>query len=91
MSRYPIEPLPQDSFDFGLKPTSNNNAIPVDLELVLLNDVSGDAYDQDDFAAADQSTSGSTSSIAFEVHCVRVITQNDAITAPTHDDWLSLG
>ncbi len=30
-----------DNFDFTVMPASTANAIPVDLELVLLNDVSG--------------------------------------------------
>ncbi len=37
-----------DSFDFTVAPADNANAIPVDLELVLLNDVSGSVADTDD-------------------------------------------
>lgn len=89
---YDGNPYGDDSFDFTIKPASNHNAIPVDLELVLLNDVSGSVADTkyyDQLVEDQEAEDGS--SISFEVHCVRVISQNDAIDAQPQDDWVSIG
>ncbi len=89
---YDGNPYGDDSFDFTAQPAKDESAIPVDLELVLLNDVSGSVADTKnyDFFVEDQNAEDG-SSISFEVHCVRVITQNDAIEVQPQDDWVSLG
>ena len=42
------------------------------------------------FLTAENLTTENPLSVAFEVHCARVITQNDAVRVPVPDDWLSL-
>ncbi len=78
---------PEDSFDFAVAPVDNANDVPVDLELVLLNDVSGNVADTKYGLGADGMTTEDASSISFEVHCVRVITQNDAVGDTRHDEF----
>ena len=95
----------QDSFDFTAKPPGGAN-VPVDLELVLLNDVSGNvAETKHDLNAAGLKTEDG-SGTALEVHINATWTASDAVgehsydefgtysnsTSDTmQDEWLSMG
>ena len=69
---------PEDSLDFSVQPESGEDAVPVDLELVLLNDVSGSVADTDDRSSENLKTKDG-SGIALETHINATWTMNDPV------------
>ncbi len=55
---------------------------------MLLNDVSGSVADTNYYnQLVEDQKSEDGSSISFEVHCIRVITQNDAVGEARYDEF----